>query len=490
MYSAISAVLLLTVIFLILIFYKRSVTDDSYIIKTPSVLQFGAISASDFIEIKPGYKSFTAEFVSLPQTAVSGIYTATLHVTEVGGDRNGYDKTIECAYSVLPLISDEVIIEAGETVTPKLFINRQTPGAAEAYDYEIENPLNTSEVGDFEVTLYAGGNQITAAYTVIDTTPPVATGINLLILNDSGTPKPSDFITGLDDATEVSVTFAEVYDFERPGKFYVTLILRDAAGNTSEVTAFADCRVDVEAPVITGLDDIFVIVGGAVSYKDGVTVTDNSGCEPELSVDASAVDTRTRGIYEVVYSAVDGAGNITTQARRVCVVDKLPPAEEEVMALARSVYDEKIITREDMSLWDIAYAIYKWTYNNIRFHGTGIDKSSWLTAAYDGFNTHRGDCFTYMAVTRALLDCAGIENMEVHRLRYEGESSHYWLLVDIGDGWYHLDSCWHTLAGPSFETFMRTDAELLYYGQTYNVEHYYRFDHDAYPARGTDSYYD
>ena len=93
-----------------------------------------------------------------------------------------------------------------------------------------------------------------------------------------------------------------------------------------------------------------------------------------------------------------------------------------------------------------------------------------------------------MAVSKALLQAAGIPTVVVERDRHEDETRHYWLLVDIGDGWYHFDSGSRSMA-PQFEAFMRTDAELQWYRDNYQ-EHYYRFDPDAYPERGTDSYYD
>ena len=157
------------------------------------------------------------------------------------------------------------------------------------------------------------------------------------------------------------------------------------------------------------------------------------------------------------------------------------------MELAKSVYDERIETRDGMTKWEIAKAIYNYAHK-ITYVGTGIDKSSWLAAAYDGFKTMRGDCFTYMSTAKALFEVAGIPTITVERDRHEGESMHFWLLVDIGDGWYHFDATRRRTL-PSFDTFMRTDAELQWYCDNYE-EHYYRFDHDAYPERGADSYYD
>ena len=39
--------------------------------------------------------------------------------------------------------------------------------------------------------------------------------------------------------------------------------------------------------------------------------------------------------------------------------------------------------------------------------------------------------------------------------RVGGKTSHYWNLINCGDGWYHFDSCPHK---DKLETFMLTDA--------------------------------
>ena len=66
---------------------------------------------------------------------------------------------------------------------------------------------------------------------------------------------------------------------------------------------------DKVAPVITGTKDIEVYVGDAVSYKSGVSVTDNVDAKPELIIDNSKVDLTKPGVYEVTYTATDAAGN-------------------------------------------------------------------------------------------------------------------------------------------------------------------------------------
>ncbi len=58
------------------------------------------------------------------------------------------------------------------------------------------------------------------------------------------------------------------------------------------------------------------------------------------------------------------------------------------------------------------------------------EKGNWVKSAYTGFRTKRGDCYTYYSVSKALLDKAGIANLEV--IRTDGH--HWWSLVDCGNG--------------------------------------------------------
>ena len=101
-----------------------------------------------------------------------------------------------------------------------------------------------------------------------------------------------------------------------------------------------------------------------------------------------------------------------------------------------------------------------------------------MRAAYSGFVNGRGDCYVYYAMSRALLDGAGIENMKI--CRDNPAKPHFWNLVNCGDGWYHFDTCPHYKNYP-LEAFMLTDREVEEYSKNC-VEEYYSFDKSLYPA--------
>ena len=99
-------------------------------------------------------------------------------------------------------------------------------------------------------------------------------------------------------------------------------------------------------------------------------------------------------------------------------------------------------------------------------------------AAYVGLTTHRGNCYTYYAVSRTLLDRAGIKNMEI--CRDDPAKPHYWNLVNIDGAWYHFDACPHPNGHP-LDSFLLTDAQVAAYSEK-EVKDYYKFAAGKYPA--------
>ena len=138
------------------------------------------------------------------------------------------------------------------------------------------------------------------------------------------------------------------------------------------------------------------------------------------------------------------------------------------------------IITDDMTKLQKARAIYDYTRTKIRYTGDS-DKSDWKQGAYEGLSAKKGDCFTYYAVARALLTAAGIDNLEVTRVG--GISSHWWNLVNCGDGWYHFDATPRSSQMPAFDSFMFTDAQAAEYTEATGKREYYAFDGSLLPAR-------
>jgi hypothetical protein len=271
-----------------------------------------------------------------------------------------------------------------------------------------------------------------------------------------------------------------VPDFRTPGTRDLVLILRDAWDNVSRI----ECRLTVTdgedsdpseesgLPVITGVKKLTVNVGMWISYTTGVSAKDADGNPLTVKVDSSAVKRNKPGEYRVTYTATDKEGRVATVRTTVTVCeiteDTLKPYVDKVLGK---------ILRKGMTQREQARAIYDWMIANVSYTAYTY-KDHFRRAAYSGFVNGRGDCYVYYAMSRALLDGAGIENMEI--CRDNPAKPHYWNLVNCGDGWYHFDTCPHYKSYP-LESFMLTDREVEEYSKNC-VEEYYSFDKSLYPA--------
>ena len=265
-----------------------------------------------------------------------------------------------------------------------------------------------------------------------------------------------------------------------------------AAGSSAENPE--ETEPDTQGPVISGVQALTASVGGTLSYRTGVTATDDRDGSVVLQVDSSAVNLSVAGEYQVIYSAEDSAGNRTEVLTTVVVTEPEPdsePSEPEARQVSlMEVIDksdqilEKII-KDGMSQREKARAIFDYVANNVKYVGTS-DKSSWIIGAYDGLTTGRGDCFNYYACSKALLTRAGIPIVELQR-KAGANSRHYWVLADVGEGYYHFDPCPHPKGYP-LTCFLLTETQVRQYTvdlaahSSYYID-YYTYDYDSCPVQ-------
>ncbi|MBQ6569322.1 MAG: DUF5011 domain-containing protein [Clostridia bacterium] len=349
-----------------------------------------------------------------------------------------------------------------------------------------DGTVDFSAAGSYTVTYTAtdlAGNKTsqTAVIEVVkDTEAPVISGAD-----DKTVLFGSDFdykkVTAKDDwDPNPNLKVSGTVDVNKEGTYTLTYMATDFSGNVTTITRTVKVEKDRTPPKIE-VSDFSVYIGASVSYKANVTVTDDFDENPKLEIDNSSVDITKAGVYDVIYKATDSSGNSSTAIAKFTVRAE-PTREEQVAIYADEVLDSII----DDSMSDIkkVEAIYKWTKRNIGYTGTS-NKDSWTKGAYDGFKKRSGDCFTYYAVTRALLTQAGIENKEVRKVRSsERASNHWWNLVYVNGGWYHVDST--PFKKGNNRLCLLTDKELAAYDQTsYRGEH--KFDESKLPERSTES---
>jgi len=325
----------------------------------------------------------------------------------------------------------------------------QLPAAENFLAGKAEDPIvysNTFAVktdvpGVYDVMLTCGERDYSAKIRVVDTVAPTGVTQNLSA-SDTDIPEAKDFVVSIQDATAVTVSYLTQPDATKDGDQTVTIVLTDAAGNTTQLRAVLTLIIDREAPVITGVKDKTIYVGESISYMNGVTVTDNVDAEPALDVDRSKVDLAVPGEYTVIYTATDSAGNIATVEAKVTVLEK-----KEHYVSYDVIYQEvdailADIIEEDMTLQKKVWAVYVWIRTNCSYVNHS-EKEDWMQAAYLMMTERKGDCFNYYALCKLMLDRLEIPNVDVRKVKnYEGDSDHYWSLVSLdgGNTWYHVDS--------------------------------------------------
>lgn len=244
---------------------------------------------------------------------------------------------------------------------------------------------------------------------------------------------------------------------------------------------------DTQAPVISGTKDLETYVGDTISYKSGVSVTDNVDAKPVLTIDNSKVDLSKAGVYSVTYTATDAAGNSTSVTVKLTVKEKpenfVDP--EVIYAKADSILEKFI--RDDMTDREKVEAVYVWTRRSVHLtygsapSGFDHENADWLQTAYQLLNRDvgKGDCYFFFAVQKLLLQRLNIPTIDCEKI-YDGDSHHYWLLVSVdgGENYYHFDNVW------SPQLCLVTDAQLDSFSAAVDSNPFNR-DKSKYPATPT-----
>jgi hypothetical protein len=376
------------------------------------------------------------------------------------------------------LVNKNIVVEAGSPLPPAGgFIKSNQFGCEYAGDV---SGIDMSAPGTYNLQISVNKRTFHVTMTVKDTKAPVAKPANQQIMLGE-TLEASVFVTDASDISDITLSYKSPPDFDKPGQQDVTVILSDVSGNTSEVTASLDIITDEEAPVITGVVDQSVFIGEPVSYKTGVTVTDNLDTDVKLEIDNSAVNLGKEGTYSVIYSATDKSGNKSEVPATITV--KVKPAgyvsEQELNVLVDEVFTE--ILKPGMTDLERISEIFYWIAGHIDYTNTS-DKSDWIKAAYQGITRGTGDCFNYFATARAMLTRAGYECISVERALESNPmtSHHYWNLVRYNGEYYHFDPL-PQLKYYHYVCLLRTDAEVAEYS-TSGQKGFYKYDHDGIPA--------
>lgn len=379
-------------------------------------------------------------------------------------------------------VMESVTIEAGiEELSCNKF--KKDPESKDEFRFITDmSKIDLSKTGSYDIEISCDDEICNSTLIIVDTTPPQGTGVDRKIYDDE-TLEVGAFVKDIKDCSDVTTEFLENPDFTKAGEQTVEILLKDAAGNQSSVTAVLTVIEDKEAPKFGQLSTITIREGNTVSYRKGVSVTDNRDKEVDFTVNKSEVNLQKAGTYTVTYSATDKSGNTATAKRTIKVLPKLVINQALVDDMAENIVNK--IINGSMSKHQKIETIYNYVRNNMSY--VSSPETDIPNAAYVAFTKKRGDCYNYYAMTKLLLDHAGIENKRIDR--YGGATSHYWLIVNIGSGWYHYDTTPQSFQSP-YRCFMKTTEEVLAYSKSRidGRADYYSFKEDMYPPIATNQY--
>lgn len=331
--------------------------------------------------------------------------------------------------------------------------------------------LTPGKCGIFAMQLWCAGREYEVQCVVTEEIPPQGKGKEVMV--EAGTvPEPSLFVEQITDDTQVTVTYKETPTFIQTGKHTLVLVLTDLFGNATELEATANVTPAANGPQFTGIETIYLELGAAVSYRSGVSVTDAQDGQLTFEVDTNGFNSQVAGRYTVYYSATDSDGNTLLVPRTIVV-------ESHVGQIARQKAQEVLdqIIKPGMTQDEKIYAVFRKVKLNLWYSGNS-DKSSVENAAYEGFTKWAGDCYTYYAMVRYMLDMLEIPNVEVARVG--GTSNHWWNLVQFEDGkYYHVDATPHRIT--NMEHFKMTESVITDYTNRPAImnyrPNYYVYDH-------------
>ncbi len=429
-----------------------------------------ALDAASFVLSASDASALTIAYDPAPDWTRRGYQTLTIAVTDAGGNRVTGEGQV--------LISDlaPLVWEASRRVISGVAVAERQRELDSDFTGEVKLarfvPRN---LGCYDVNATVDDVYCIQRLYVVDTVAPrLAFPEKTLAYLDHPT-DPADLLGTADDETTLRLAYLVEPDWTREGEQPVAIAAVDAAGNRTEIEGTVRIVPDTEPPKIYGAASQYVYIGDAVAYFAQVSAEDNTDGEVTLTVDNSAVDIYTAGIYPVTYRATDRAGNTAEKTVRLIFIR--PSVTEEKLQEAADKVLQKIIL-DDMSIGEKAYAIFRWV--KATFVNTErSNKRDWKYEAWRGLTTRRGDCFTMNAAAKYLLDRIGARTMFLIR---DSGARHYWLMVDLGTGWYHFDTY---NDGPSrkYECFMLTTQQCL---DLYPF--FWKYDHKVYPESATEKF--
>lgn len=419
------------------------------------ILEPGADASPEaFLTESADETALTYSFALAPDPDSREIQDIAVRITDAGG--NSTDVPAQVLYSSFGALT----VEARNGL-----LTGSDLGRPEAQPEEF--PANVP--GTYFVRVQVNGGAEIALVTLVDTTGPILTRREGSFYTRHDL-TPEDLVEA-EDVTGATLSFVAAPDQDSDQEQTFSVRAVDGAGNETVSVFPLTLQVDTTPPILYGVVNVGGYVNEPIAYFKEAYAEDDVDGRVEMTVESQVILSR-RGKYTVTYSATDKSGNTASKSCTYTLVDAAV-TDADVRRMAQGVLKE--ITTNDMVTAEKLKAVFE--YVRGRIHYTGVsNKTDWRREAIRGNEEGKGDCFTVYCLSRALLDELKISYMSV--TRKGGSTHHYWLIVNIGTGWYHFDPLRTRVH--NYSCFMWTTKQCL------AKPYFWRFYEENYPAIATE----
>ena len=237
-------------------------------------------------------------------------------------------------------IKDSVTVEAGEELSLEA---EDFFDSTDGITFDTTD-VDTSKVGEYEVTATYKNKDYSITVSVEDTTAPEFELVqDSIVTNDVGSLDAESLIASVED---VSKTTAELKFDEEPkedGDYTASVVVTDEYGNSSEKSI--SIAVDTTAPVISGVKDETV---SAEPTVESLNYTAEDSRDGEVSVETSIEKTGDNE-YTVTAVAKDEAGNEAKETATLTLVEEKKTTSNESNSTAKNQSTSKSTSKSSSS---------------------------------------------------------------------------------------------------------------------------------------------
>ena len=237
---------------------------------------------------------------------IAAIITATVLFTIHDADRN---------------LRKEVVIEAGSSIKIEDFFN-DCPNDAK-FTCDISQ-IDTKTPAVYKLTVfYDEAFEKEVILKIEDHTGPKGIALPKLLYTTWKVPDAESCVGYLYDLSGIAKIEYQngAPSFTEGGEYKVPVVVTDTYGNDTVIDVPFTVIDDHTAPVIKGVHDLEVSGDlHDLDYFTGISVKDDYDDEPVLKVNDSLVNYKAPGTYEVIYMAVDKAGNLSSVKAKITIV--------------------------------------------------------------------------------------------------------------------------------------------------------------------------